>query len=179
MPGLEGRGEGTTDVRMTEDTAGGRENRVSLGRASLGMSLASAALYAPLLLMSLYFWRYPQSVPDDAPGIALYMLGAPFLILGLAVPATFLGLWCLLRKRRDRLHAVGAILSCAAVLLVAGVITPWVMGMPEQVVRMALHPETLDPTPEPVEWVRGQEYELTSTEPRLQARVLPRTGHPR
>ncbi|MGH3145417.1 MAG: hypothetical protein ACRDTR_06400 [Rubrobacter sp.] len=149
---------------MTEDAAGGRENLIDLGKASLGLSLVPAGLYVPLLLMSLYFWQYPQSVPDS-PGLALYILLAPFAILGLPLPVALLALWSLLRERRDRLYAAGAILSCATVLFLAGVITPWVVGMPEQFVRMALFPEPLDPTPEPIQWVRGQEYELTSTWP--------------
>ena len=148
-------------ARETEDAAGGRENRVGLGRASLGLSLVSAVLYAPLLLMSLYFWRYPQSVPDDAPGLALYMLVAPFAILGLPVPATLLGLWCLLGRGQDRRQAGGGLLLCAAVLLLVGVVTPWVAHMPERFAVLMLDPESLDNSdPEPVQWVRGQEYEL-------------------
>ena len=148
------------DVRTTENAAGGSENRASLGGVSLGLLLASAALYAPLLLMSLFFWVYPQSVPDDAPGIALYGLSAPLAILGLMVPGALLASWCLLRKRRDRTYAAGAILCCAAVLFLVGAVTPWVAGMPGEVVRMALFPESLAPIPEPIQWVRGQEYEL-------------------
>ena len=147
--------------RGAEEAAGGSEDRIGLGRASLGLSLVSAVFYAPLLLMSLYFWRYPQSVPDDAPGLALYMLAAPLAILGLPVLATLLGLWCLLHRGRDRRHAAGAVLCCAAVLLVMVVVTPWVVYMPERFIVLMLDPESLDNSdPEPIRWVRGQEYEL-------------------
>lgn len=148
-------------ARVTGEAAAGRDNRKGPGRVSLGLSLISFALYAPLLLMSLYFWRHPQSVPDS-PGLGLYMLLAPLVILALPLFATPLGLWCLLRKGRDRRHAAGGLLLCAAVLLVVGVVTPWVAGTPTHVFRMAVYPESLDPTPDPTQWVRGQEYELVS-----------------
>jgi hypothetical protein len=89
-------------------TTGAGEPEATLSVAAFAVSTFVAALCAPLLLLNVLADRASEALPDDAPGLALLMVLSPMLAT-LGVPAAGLGLWYLLRRRRGRLHAAGAV----------------------------------------------------------------------
>lgn len=86
------------------------------GRSVLGLAVASAALYASVLLIIAFIERFTGLVLDDAPGLAMLVFFlVPFASSVAGILASVLGAKRLLLRRGGKIYAALTILIGAPV----------------------------------------------------------------